>query len=96
MDENIQRILQDAMTPTVAAELAHVDRATVYRWINAGLLPVYQDAANRTVVMRSDLERTLQIKAVRVAMAAEEAQRTLAKLHEHEVVDPHRRHHRKG
>ena len=89
MDENIQRILQDALTPTRAAELANVDRATVYRWIQAGHLPTYQDTAGRTIVMRSDLERTLKNKAVRVAMMSGEAQKTLDKLSQ---TQPHRGH----
>lgn len=95
-DENIQRILLDALTPTKAAELAGVDRTTIYRWINAELLPAYQDATGSTIVMRSDLEKTLQNKVVRVSLAHDEIQRTLDRLHQSEMDNPRHGRTRRG
>lgn len=89
----------EALTPTRAAQVAGVDRTTIYRWVWSGSLPSQKTVTGVTVIMRSDLEKTIERVA---ASKAEQFQRSKAELpnvldrmREHETHDPHRRHHRK-
>lgn len=62
---SIQRVLQDALTPTRAAEIAGVDRKTIYNWIQAGRLPSYRDGSGTVIVMRADLAKVAKYARAR-------------------------------
>lgn len=95
---DIQRILQESLTPSKAAEVANVSRQTIYNWLWSGQLPCYKSTSGTTVILRSDLQavvdRVAASKAAQFERSKAELPDVLDRMREHETHDPHRRHHR--